>query len=156
LYIPLGGSRVATRRVYVNLVLVFFLCGLWHGASWSFVVWGLFHGVFLVIERTAAGQVLGRVWRPIHSYVIAVFIVGWVFFRATTLGHGLDILGAMVGFSPAGAVKLELGLLATPVIWFTLVVGIIASTPIAQFVRERLEAVTWRPWLAWAGTGVRR
>ena len=51
LYIPLGGNRVSPARTYLNLVTVFFLCGLWHGASWNFVVWGLFHGAFLVLER---------------------------------------------------------------------------------------------------------
>ena len=50
-YIPLGGNRVSLSRQYFNLVLVFFLCGLWHGASWNFVIWGMFHGTFLVIER---------------------------------------------------------------------------------------------------------
>ena len=54
LYIPLGGNRVSPARRYVNLVTVFFLCGLWHGASWNFVIWGLWHGAFLVIERLVA------------------------------------------------------------------------------------------------------
>src|SRR4029077_19045612 len=51
LYVPLGGNRVSPARRYTNLVTVFFLCGLWHGASWNFVIWGLWHGTFLVLER---------------------------------------------------------------------------------------------------------
>src|SRR5690606_17093822 len=52
LYIPLGGSRGSKLRTYINLIIVFFITGLWHGASWNFVVWGLFHGAFLLIERS--------------------------------------------------------------------------------------------------------
>ncbi len=57
---PLGGNRVAPRKTYRNLVTVFFLCGLWHGASWNFVIWGLFHGTFLVLERLGLGAALRR------------------------------------------------------------------------------------------------
>ena len=56
-YVPLGGNRQSRSRTYVNLVTVFFLCGLWHGASWTFVVWGLFHGAFLVLERLGLARV---------------------------------------------------------------------------------------------------
>ena len=64
LYIPLGGNRHGTARTYFNLVLVFFLCGLWHGSSWNFVIWGLFHGSFLVIERIKLGIWLEKLWTP--------------------------------------------------------------------------------------------
>ena len=60
LYIPLGGNRVSEWRNHLNLVAVFFLCGLWHGASWTFVVWGLYHGFFLVVERTRFGVMAGK------------------------------------------------------------------------------------------------
>src|SRR5437762_694029 len=66
LYVPLGGSRVSPARTYVNLVAVFFLCGLWHGASWNFVVWGLFHGTFLVAERLGLAAAVRRLWAPIR------------------------------------------------------------------------------------------
>ena len=55
LYVPLGGNRASTARTYANLITVFFLCGLWHGANWTFVIWGLYHGAFLVLERLAPG-----------------------------------------------------------------------------------------------------
>lgn len=66
-YIPLGGNRGSIWRTYFNLVLVFFLCGLWHGASWNFVIWGLFHGCFLVLERAFLAKHLQRTWRPISQ-----------------------------------------------------------------------------------------
>src|SRR5439155_13667571 len=73
LYVPLGGSRVSPARMYRNLVTVFFLCGLWHGASWNFVIWGLFHGSFLVVERVGLASAVKRLWAPLrHAYLLLV------------------------------------------------------------------------------------
>ncbi len=143
LYIPLGGNRRGPTRTYVNLVVVFFLCGLWHGASWTFVVWGLFHGLFLVLERAGLGTWLGR--RPAwlrHAYLLLVVLVGWVFFRAEDFDHALGYLGAM--FVPdalsnplrAAALYLE------PVTALALVAGVLGSIPWVDAVarwRERLR-----------------
>ena len=86
LYIPLGGNRCGRVRNYVNLVTVFFLCGLWHGASWTFAAWGLFHGAFLVLERMKAGRMIDSLWSPVrHLYTLLVVSVGWVLFRADTV-----------------------------------------------------------------------
>ena len=86
LYIPLGGNRCCPVRNYANLVTVFFLCGLWHGASWTFAAWGLFHGAFLVLERMKAGRVIESLWSPVrHVYTLLVVSVGWVLFRADTM-----------------------------------------------------------------------
>ena len=83
-----AATACAPWRVYVNLVTVFFLCGLWHGASWTFVVWGLFHGAFLVIERMGLARWMETWWRPFrHLYLLLVVIVSWVFFRAATLAR---------------------------------------------------------------------
>jgi alginate O-acetyltransferase complex protein AlgI len=99
LYIPLGGNRKGAARTYFNLLLVFILCGLWHGASWSFLAWGVFHGTFLVLERTRFAAVLMRL--PVffrHVYLLLVVSVGWVFFRAENLAYALDYLQVMFGF----------------------------------------------------------
>ncbi len=86
LYIPLGGNRVSNARTYLNLYIVFALCGFWHGASWNFVLWGLFHGTFLVLERVGLGKKLERLPQFLStSYVWGVVIVGWVFFRTETV-----------------------------------------------------------------------
>ena len=102
LFIPLGGSRVGPAKTYFNLVTVFFLCGLWHGASWNFVVWGLFHGGFLVLERLGLGRWLPQ-WPGVlrYGYVIIVTLVGWVLFRADNLLHAYHYLGAMFSWSPS-------------------------------------------------------
>lgn len=95
LYIPLGGNREGTLKTYRNLMIVFFLTGLWHGASWSFVVWGLFHGTFLVLERIfPIEKVLHfRLFQSI--YTLLVVMIGWVFFRADNLGAALAYLNRM-------------------------------------------------------------
>lgn len=89
LYIPLGGNRLGTGRTYLNLLLVFFLTGLWHGASWNFVVWGLLHGAFMVIERLGWGHVLDRLPALVaRTYTLLVVLLAWAFFRID------DITGA--------------------------------------------------------------
>ncbi len=94
LYIPLGGNRKGTAATYRNLLIVFFITGLWHGASWSFVLWGLWHGLFMIIERLFLSKILQK--NPIkplnHAYTILVVIIGWVFFR----GESLDTVAVML------------------------------------------------------------
>ena len=98
LYLPLGGNRVSQRRTYLNLLLVFFLCGLWHGASLTFVVWGLYHGAFLVLERTRLGRVQEKLPQSLrHLYTVFVVMAGWVIFRADTLAAAKDYFLALFG-----------------------------------------------------------
>jgi alginate O-acetyltransferase complex protein AlgI len=100
LYIPLGGSRAGALTTYRNLLLVFFLCGLWHGADVTFVLWGLWHGFFLVLERLALGKTLDRLpGFMCRGYTLLAVVVGWVFFRAETLGAAASYLGNM--FTPS-------------------------------------------------------
>ena len=96
-YIPLGGNRVSLPRQYFNLVLVFFLCGLWHGASWNFVIWGMFHGFFLVFERVRIGKAFLNFLPSFaqHFYTIFVIMIGWVFFRSPNLTHSIAFLKMM-------------------------------------------------------------
>ena len=114
-YVPLGGNRASPLRTYLNLVIVFFLCGLWHGASWSFVVWGLYHGAFLVIERLGAAAWLER-RSPFlrHTYVMLVVLVGWVFFRADTMSQAGAYLAAMAGFGVGAPTPYAVAYYLTP------------------------------------------
>jgi alginate O-acetyltransferase complex protein AlgI len=109
LYIPLGGNRVGAARAAVNLIIVMFLGGLWHGAAWTFVVWGLIHGVMLVIEHFLRAATKGAAWKdtlPVQlalcliTYVIVC--IAWVFFRAPNFPSAAMILGAMAGKIPVG------------------------------------------------------
>lgn len=98
-YIPLGGNRVKVSRTYINLLIVFFLTGFWHGASWNFVIWGLFHGFFMVVERLGFEKVLNKLWKPIAIlYTLLVVMFAWVLFRANTLTYALNYWKALCSF----------------------------------------------------------
>ncbi len=97
-YIPLGGNRVNIFRQYFNLILVFFLCGLWHGASWNFVVWGLFHGFFLVLERLSFfKQFLLKLPKVIQNfYMLIIVMTAWIFFRSANISHSIDLINIVI------------------------------------------------------------
>lgn len=100
LYIPLGGNRVPKNRLYANLVFVFFLSGLWHGASWNFVIWGLYNGLFLLLDRVILIRALERagvIFRALLTFVIVVF--GWVIFRVDSLQELPLYLEKLLSFS---------------------------------------------------------
>jgi alginate O-acetyltransferase complex protein AlgI len=98
LYIPLGGNRLSQARTCFNLVFVFLLCGLWHGASWTFIIWGAWYGLFLLLERTWFGTLIERAPRALrHFYLLAVVVTGWVFFRADSMGFAITYLKSMLG-----------------------------------------------------------
>jgi alginate O-acetyltransferase complex protein AlgI len=96
-YIPLGGNRGSSLLTYRNLFTVFLLTGIWHGAAWTFVVWGLFHGVLLAVERaTGLARVSDDAWRvPRRALTFLLVVIGWVFFRAADMGRALDMLRLM-------------------------------------------------------------
>jgi alginate O-acetyltransferase complex protein AlgI len=145
LYVPLGGNRGGRSRTLANLAIVFFLCGLWHGAAWSFVVWGLYHGAFLVLERAffterrrERGGLLGL------AYTWLVVMVGWVFFRADTLARALAHLQAMAGLGHGDLRAYHAGLFLDPLVATAIVAGVVGSAPwmgaIARW-RERRAAI---------------
>lgn len=138
LYIPLGGSRCAPWRAYLNLLVVFTLCGLWHGAAWTFVVWGLIQGVFLLAERATGNKDLPPVAG--HTYALLVTLVSWVFFRATSLGHAAGILSAMVGLNQPIGVADGLTAFVDPFALTMLVAGIIGAFPVFGGLRFRVAA----------------
>ena len=90
-YIPLGGNRRGTGRTYINLLIVFFLTGLWHGAGYNFIFWGLYHGAFIVLERAFYGKWLDRHKVIGWVYTFTVVNVGWIFFRLTDIMTGFRV-----------------------------------------------------------------
>ncbi len=99
LYIPLGGNRVSSRRMHVNLAIVFLATGLWHGAQWNFVVWGLCHGFFIIVEKLTGWNKPKAGWRrgAQHAYLLLAVLLGWVVFRADTLAYARDYLRLLFG-----------------------------------------------------------
>jgi alginate O-acetyltransferase complex protein AlgI len=96
LYIPLGGNRKGNVRTYINLFLTMLLGGLWHGANWTFVLWGSWHGILLAVEKLS-----GRTFRGIsaHIYCVLMVMLGWVLFRAPDLETALSFYGGMAGMN---------------------------------------------------------
>lgn len=139
LYIPLGGNRVSPWRTYLNLWVVFLLCGLWHGAAWNFVIWGAAHGCFLVLERAGFNRILERI-HPVfrHLYVLLAVMMTWVLFRADTLGAARHYFGALIGFgSSSWAVPPLHRFLGLDVV-SALAAGVIASGPFGDHMLIRL------------------
>ncbi len=97
LYIPLGGNRSAPWRTYANLMIVFTLCGLWHGANWTFLIWGLYHGTLLIIERAAGLRSVETRSGIVFRRILTLFLVmvGWVFFRSLDVTQALSMLKVM-------------------------------------------------------------
>jgi len=136
LYIPLGGNRNGTARTYVNLFVVFLLCGFWHGASWNFILWGGYYGFFLMVERMGLGKFIPRLPRVFrHSYLLLVVMIGWVPFRAETFEQSISFLKSMF--------LLQAGELATlyPLDRFlslygviVIIAGIVFATPIGRLI----------------------
>lgn len=102
LYIPLGGNRFGALLTYRNLMLTMLLGGLWHGANWTFVIWGGYHGLLLSVERMLGWGGGGRLVIPRRLLTFLLVMVGWVFFRASTVSEALGVLSGMAGLNGSG------------------------------------------------------
>ena len=138
LYIPLGGNRKGAARTTINKLIVFFCTGLWHGASWTFVLWGMWHGLFLLLEQFIPA--LKKLPRVIgHIYTLLVVLLGFVVFRADTIGYGFGYIGRMFagGFEPSAMSTAVTQL--TPWFLFILVIAVIGCAPIRPLA-DKLRA----------------
>ena len=97
-YIPLGGNRKGPVRQTLNLLIVWLLTGLWHGAAWNFVLWGLYYAILLIAEKRFLGAFLQKLWKPVrHLYALLAVLFGWVIFNCSGIGQIGGYLGAMFG-----------------------------------------------------------
>jgi alginate O-acetyltransferase complex protein AlgI len=138
-YIPLGGNRVSKWRMYLNLLTVFFLCGLWHGAMWTFVVWGLFHGAFLIIERVGLGKWLERHRIVSHVYLLLVVMVGWVFFNSETFTGAGQMLMRMAFIGGSGSAFFTTAQCVNRTLVIALAAGILGSFPLAPLLGAAID-----------------
>ena len=143
LYIPLGGNRLGSGRTYVNLLTVMLIGGLWHGAQWTFVIWGGIHGVMLAVERMMGRKAPSEgVWRPLRVIMtFGILLVTWVFFRAENFAVAWQFLTAMAGCqsvtASAGLVD-ALMLSRAALVYFLLAGLIIWALPNSQQLLQRL------------------
>lgn len=130
-YIPLGGNHVTISRNIVNLLIVWMLTGMWHGAAWNFIVWGIYYGVVLVLEKYVWGAIVDR-WPSVlqHIYALVLVLVGWVFFFSPSLGAALRYLFAMVGGGAGFASKEVFFVILTH--WLFYLLAVIGSTTIGS------------------------
>jgi alginate O-acetyltransferase complex protein AlgI len=149
LYIPLGGDRRGAWRTGINLLTVFFLCGLWHGAQWTFVVWGLFMGSFLLLERNLSfAGLLARNPAFGHIYTLLAWTLGMVIFRSDSLASAAGMFRAMVG--QGGSQSYPLAMLLRPETVLAILCGIAFSAPLVPHLAQRVDAAirtgsaTWR------------
>ena len=154
-YIPLGGSRAGTAKQVRNILLVWTLTGLWHGAAWNFLLWGLYFGVLLLGEKFWWGKALERAPSPLrHLYAMVIVVLGWVLFRCEGLSAVGSYLGAMFGLSGAGWGQALYFLRQYGVF---LAVGVVASLPVKDALRAALQrrkaerAIQWGSALAGLG-----
>lgn len=149
-YIPLGGNRVPVRRHIMNLLIVWSLTGLWHGASWNFVLWGVYFGVILIIEKYLIGGYIEKLpsWAQ-HLYTMLIVTISWVFFSITDIGEAVRYLGIMFGIGSSGFMDSStLYLLRTGLV--LIVMGVLGSTKRPVKEHERIsKGFRWHE-TAWA------
>ena len=151
LYIPLGGSRGGNAQTYRNLIMVFLLCGLWHGANWTFVFWGVWHGAFLVVERLGLGGLLKRIPPPLRwAYALLAVMGGWVLFRAATISDAGSYFASLAGANGMSELGFDMHDALSERVIVTLIIGcVLAVAPRwmprlpAPFILRASADVTW-------------
>ncbi len=132
-YIPLGGNRKGLMRQLLNIAIVWALTGLWHGASWNFVLWGVYYGILLIIEKLFLLKVLNRIPGKLafikHVYALFLVTLGWVLFKITDFGELMEFVGCMFGKGPAQLPEFRYYLSSY---WLLFLTAAVCSTPIVK------------------------
>ena len=145
-YIPLGGSRCSVIKWLRNVFIVWFLTGLWHGAAWHYVAWGLYFGVLLVVEKFLLRKLLEKSHVISHIYAMLMIICGWVIFRCDSVADALSFIGSMFGASglygsdtvPSPVLLQQSGV--STVFFVTLIFAVLFSAPIIPWLKNKLES----------------
>ena len=145
-YIPLGGSRCSVIKWLRNVFIVWFLTGLWHGAAWHYVAWGLYFGVLLVVEKFLLRKLLEKSRVISHIYAMLMIICGWVIFRCDSVADALSFIGSMFGASglygsdtvPSPVLLQQSGV--STVFFVTLIFAVLFSAPIIPWLKNKLES----------------
>ena len=139
LYIPLGGNRVSKARNVFNLLIVFLATGIWHGASWNFVFWGLWHGFFIIFEKLTGwhkkegGVKLAFVQ---HVYTVIVFVIGWVIFRAENMSYAVGYLKNMFGVLHKDQIVYEMAYYIDNIEIISFLAAVVCAMPVFNKILE--------------------
>lgn len=147
-YIPLGGNREGTARTLINLFIVFLLTGIWHGANWTFILWGVFYGIIIVIERLFLKKWLDKnKFKPLNSiYTMLVVMLLWVFFRADNVGYAFAFIGKLFDFSKGSIVLYDQMDLVK---WIVLAVGILFCGVVQRPLSKPYQKIKDKSWVFW-------
>ncbi|MGY0691298.1 MBOAT family O-acyltransferase [Virgibacillus sp. FSP13] len=138
-YIPLGGNRKGKLNTYRNLFIVWFATGLWHGASWTFIVWGIYYGLFIMLEKAFLGKVLKKIPNVFqYIYTLLIVVIGWVFFRSETFTYAFSYIKVMFGISGTGVWDID-ALFYLSQYGIILFIAIVGSTPILKKLYGLIE-----------------
>ena len=133
-YIPLGGNRVKTWKIYRNLFIVWTLTGFWHGASWTFMAWGFYYGILIALERAFLGKWIAKMYQPLrHVYLLLIVMIGWVFFRADNFTYSFQYIQTLFGFGEGGLIDHKTWLYLND--YFLLfIIAMVVATPIVPWL----------------------
>lgn len=143
-YIPLGGNRVSVPKHVRNIIVVWLLTGIWHGAAWNFIAWGAYFAVILLVEKFFLLKYLKKAWRPIqHAYALLLIMLGWVLFRSPDMGYVWGYLKALFGAAGAGAWDIQSVYLMLQY-WEIFAIAAIASIPVRDWLQGAAERLPGR------------
>lgn len=142
-YIPLGGNRCSKLRNLFNIFVVWLLTGIWHGAKWKFIFWGIYFGVILIIEKTFILKHLEKMWRPIrHIYALILIVIGWAIFRAHDMAYFFGMLKTMF-FANGNPILNEKTIYNLLEFKYAIIVCIIASLPLKDYILVKNEKIKY-------------
>ena len=155
-YIPLGGNRKG--NVYVNLFVVFLLTGIWHGANWTFVIWGIYYGIFIVAERWGKKTLNLHIPSAIaHVYTLFLVVIGWVIFNAGSLKHAWQYLLSMFGMLPLEKVRYTYEWYLNRYSLFLFLIAVVAALPVGKIIWKKMKTIlpeVLQKILCYGGTGL--
>lgn len=141
-YIPLGGNRVSKAKFLRNIFVVWFLTGLWHGAAWNFIAWGVYYGLLLIIEKLFIGKYLDKMWRPLqHIYTMFFVVLGWLLFRSETLDYAVQYFKVMIGIGAQSMINPQ-ALFYIYEYKVELIVAFLASIPLYPFIQSKIMNIS--------------
>lgn len=138
-YIPLGGNRCSKLRHLFNIFVVWLLTGIWHGAKWKFIFWGIYFGVILILEKTIILKYLKKAWRPIrHIYALILIVIGWAIFRAHDMGYFFGMLKTMF-FVNGNSILNDKTVYNLLEFKYAIIICAIASLPLKDYILVKNE-----------------
>ena len=139
-YIPLGGNRKGKFRTYLNLFIIFLLTGIWHGAAWQFIIWGLLHGIFMLIERAFLGKYLKKIPKVFSVlYTLVIVMFGWVLFNSKDLPSAIQYIVSLFNFNTSNAIYASTLNLFEPIYFVALAFGILCCFPLAKYIPSKIK-----------------